>query len=161
MVKLCSICLLIAYGIFSQDTLPKDDNEQNAPEEGIKLLIAKKESEFKNAVVEKVKQEIEKANITVELIDIKLLKKQSVDKYDAVVIINEVRAWHLNRHTRSFLRKLDSTQREKVIMTSTAATDWKTKEKGIDAVTVASETNNINSIAKEIIKKVLILLGLE
>ncbi len=162
LLKLLVIGLLLqTQGIFSQDSLTIDNNEQDVPDREIKLLIAKRESEFKNAVAEKVKLEIEKANVTVELINIKLLKKKSIDDFDAVVIINEVRAWHLNRHTKSFLGKLDSTQREKVIMVSTAATDWKTKEKDIDAVTVASETSNVNSVAKDIVKKILILLHLE
>lgn len=155
------ICLLFACGMFSQDSLSIDINEQETAEKEIKLLIAKRESEFKNAVAEKVKREIEKANVTVELIGINLLKKKSIDDFDAVIIINEVRAWHLNRHTKSFLRKLNDTQREKVIMVSTAATDWKTKRKGIDAVTVASEMSNVNSVAKDIVKKVLIFLHLE
>ena len=155
------ICLVFICAVFSQDSLIIDTNEQETAEKEIKLLIAKRESEFKNAVAEKVKREIEKANVTVELIGINLLKKKSIDDFDAVIIINEVRAWHLNRHTKSFLRKLNDTQREKVIMVSTAATDWKTKRKGIDAVTVASEMSNVNSVAKDIVKKVLIFLHLE
>ena len=155
------ICLVFICAVFSQDSLIIDTNEQETAEKEIKLLIAKRESEFKNAVAEKVKLEIEKANVTVELIGIKLLKKKNVDDFDAVIIINEVRAWHLNRHTKNFLRKLDTTQIEKVIMVSTAATDWKIKEKDIDAVTVASEMSNVNSVAKDIVKKVLIFLHLE
>lgn len=155
------ICSVFICAVFSQDSLIIDTNEQETAEKEIKLLIAKRESEFKNAVAEKVKREIEKANVTVELIGINLLKKKSIDDFDVVIIINEVRAWHLNRHTKSFLRKLNDTQREKVIMVSTAATDWKTKRKGIDAVTVASEMSNVNSVAKDIVKKVLIFLHLE
>ena len=148
-------------GIFSQDSLSIDNIEQEVAEKKIRLLIAKKESEFKDAVAEKVKLEIEKANVAVELIKLKTLKKKNIDDFDAVVIINEVRAWHLNRHTKSFLRKLDSTQREKVIMASTALTDWETKEEDVDAVTVASEMSNVDSLVKDIVKKVLIFLHLE
>lgn len=161
LLKAYLICLVFICAVFSQDSLIIDTNEQETAEKEIKLLVAKRESEFKNAVAEKVKLEIEKANVTVELIDIKPLKKKNIDDFDAVIIINEVRAWHLNSHTRRFLKKLDSTQREKVIMVSTAATDWKTKEKDIDAVTVASEMSNVNSVAKDIVKKVLIFLHLE
>jgi len=159
--KLCLIFSVLAYGIFSQDSLTIDTSEEEAIKKEIKLLIANRESEFKDAVAEKVKQEIEKADVTVELVNIRLLKKKRIDDFDAVVIVNEVRAWHLNRHTKSFLRKLDPAQREKVIMVSTAATDWKTKQKGIDAVTVASEMNKVNSVVKDIVKKVLIFLHLE
>ena len=160
-LKLALICLLFTYGIYSQDSLTIENGEQVVSEKEIKLLIAKRESEFKCAVAEKVKQEIEKANVTVELVNIKQLKKKSIDEFDAVVILNEVRAWHLNRHTKSFLRKLDDSQREKVIMVSTAATDWKTKQKNIDAVTVASEVSNVKPVAKDIVKKILIFLHLE
>ena len=160
-LKLDLICLLFTYGIYSQDSLTIENGEQVVSEKEIKLLIAKRESEFKSAVAEKVKQEIEKANVTVELVNIKQLKKKSIDEFDAVVILNEVRAWHLNRHTKSFLRKLDDSQREKVIMVSTAATDWKTKQKNIDAVTVASEVSNVKPVAKDIVKKILIFLHLE
>ena len=155
------IWLFFVDGIFSQDSLTVDNSERGVSEKELKLLIANRESEFKNAVAKKVKQEIEKAEVTVELINIKLIKKKSIDEFDAVIIINEVRAWHLNRHTKSFLRKLNDSQREKVIMVSTAATDWKAKQKDIDAVTVASEVGNVNSVAKDIVKKVLTFLHLE
>lgn len=155
------ICLLFTFGVFAQDSLIVGTDQHKAAEKEIKVLIAKRESEFKNTVAEKVKREIEKANVSVNLIDIKHLKKQKIEKLDAVIIINEVRAWHLNIHTKSFLRKLNTDQRKKVIMVTTAATDWKTKQKDIDAVTVATEMNTVDSVVKDIVKKVLILLHLE
>jgi len=107
------------------------------------------------AVAKKAKELLTGTDMIVKIIDIKKLKNQSIDLFDAVVIINEVRAWHLNRHTKAFVRNLTSEQKNKVIMISTAnVTDWKTREKDIDAVTVASENSTVDTLAGQIKAKI-------
>lgn len=154
--------LLIEYGVFSQDSLDVDNKEQEVTEKTGKVLVAKRESEFKDAVAEKIKLLTEQKNINTEIVDIKILKKKNTEHYDAVVIFNEFRAWHLNIHTRRFFRKIKPSERKKVIMISTAImTDLKTNEENLDAVTIASQMNNVDSLAENIMKKILSLLTKE
>lgn len=156
------ILYLFTTSIFSQDSLDIENQSQEIIEPKAKILIARHESEFKNAVAEKTKQILEKQNIQVELIGIRLLKEKDSKNYDAIIIINEVRAWHLNFHTRKFFDKIEQTERKKVIMISTAiGIDWETKEEDIDAVTVASEMENVDTLIEDIFKKIIIFLGLD
>ncbi len=144
-----------------------EESGSNQPVEKVtkpvaKILIARQESDFKHAVALQTKKLLKEQNLAVECIDIKTLKKKVSKKYDAIVIINEVRAWHLNMHTRQFFDKLEQSERKKIIMVSTAkGIDWKTKEKDIDAVTVASEMNTVNEIAETVFKKIALLVKLD
>lgn len=141
---------------------PEDDQstEEVAESKG-RVLIARHESEFKHAVTLQTKRLLKEQDLDVECIDIKTLKKKASKEYDAIIIINEVRAWHLNIHSRQFYDKLEQPEREKIIMISTAKTDWESKEKDIDAMTVASEMNMVDKLAKTIFKKVILLLKLD
>lgn len=158
-----ALCLLYLFitSVYSQDSVKIENDFSEGTAHKVRILIAIHESEFKNAVAKKVTFLLEELTIHVELIGIKYLKKKESENYDAIVIINEVRAWHLNFHTRKFFNKLDEQERKKVIMISSAITDWETKEKDIDAMTVASEMNNVNTLAKKIFKKIIILLKLD
>ncbi len=146
------------------DTAQKPEDNQPADEGAepkLKILIARQESDFKHAVTLQTKKLLKEQNLDVECVDIKTLKKKAAKDYDAIIIINAVRAWHLNIHSRQFYDKLEQPEREKIIMVTTAKTDWESKEKDIDAITVASEINTVDKLAKTIFKKVILLLKLD
>jgi len=140
-----------------EDNQPADEAAEPKP----KILIARQESDFKHAVTLQIKKLLKEQNLDVECIDIKTLKRKVSKEYDAIIIINEVRAWHLNVHSRQFYDKLEQQEREKIIMVTTAKTDWESKEEDIDAMTVASEMNMVDDIAEKIFIKILLLLHLE
>jgi len=149
------LVLFIASGLFSQDSATTAVQNNGDQPKKVSILIARQESEFKIAVAEKVKELYAGTDIIVVVVDIKLVKKQTIGLFNAVVIINEVRAWHLNIHTKSFLRMLNTEQKKKVIMISTAmGTNWKTRQKDVDAVTVASESSGVGELAGQIKAKI-------
>lgn len=146
------------------DTAQKSEDNQPADEVAepkAKILIARQESDFKHAVTLQTKKLLKEQNLDVECVDIKTLKKKAIKDYDAIIIINAVRAWHLNIHSRQFYDKLEQLEREKIIMVTTAKTDWEAKEKDIDAMTVASEMNTVDELAETIFKKIILLLKLD
>ncbi len=143
------------------DTAQKAEDDKSAEgdtEPMGRVLIARQESDFKHAVALQTKKLLKEQNLDVECVDIKTLKKKASKEYDAIIIINEVRAWHLNIHSRQFYDKLEQREREKIIMVTTAKTDWEAKEKDIDAITVASEMSTVDELAETIFKKVILLL---
>lgn len=144
----------------TQDSLAVTTQTPDTVKQEKKILIARQESEFKHALMLQIKKRLKEHPYHVECIDLKSLKKKESKQYDAIVIINEVRAWHLNMHNRQFLDKLDPGERKKILMVSTAKTDWKIKKKDIDAVTVASEMNKVEPLADKIVTKIQALLSL-
>ncbi len=155
------ILYLFIFQTFSRDSVALENNSPDSVNTRGKILLAWRDSDFKTAVAEKAQQLLEELNVQIETVDIRVLKKMDTGNYDAIIIINRVRAWHLNFHTRKFFKKIEQAEREKVIMITTALTSWKTKEKDIDAITVASEENSVNYVAKMIFKKIILLLALD
>ncbi len=153
MILFCSVGFVEAT---TEESLVNDTREKKL------VHIASQESAFKEVVCEKVISQIPKNTVSVSRVSLRELVKNSPQSYQAIVILNEIRAWRLNRLVRKFLRECDSLQREKIILVSTAAgIDWQTKETGIDAMTVASEMGTVDRLTKEIVKKLVILLGIE
>ena len=144
----------------TQDSLAVATQTADTVQKEKKILIARQESEFKHALTLQIKKLLKEHPYHVECIDLKSLKKKESKQYDAIIIINEVRAWHLNIHNRQFFDNLDPDERKKILMVSTAKTDWKTKKKDIDAVTVASEMNQVEPLADKTVTKIQALLSL-
>ncbi len=154
------VCLLCSSSYSLDSTGTANTAEEIGAPRGC-VLIARRGSWYKTTVAKKVKKLLERQTVQVEIVDIKILKKKDTKKYDAIVVLNRVRAWHLNFHTRRFFRKVDQAEKKKIIMVTTALTSWKTRKKDIDAVTVASEETNINEVVRMIHTKIVALLELD
>jgi menaquinone-dependent protoporphyrinogen IX oxidase len=112
------------------------------------ILIASDGSAFKQAVVAKIVDWARETKHPTEVVDLKGLKAEKAAEYRAVVILDRVWAWRLSGSTRKFLKALSEEQKGRVIVVSTANdTDWRLKEKGLHAITSASKTDKVNSVA--------------
>jgi hypothetical protein len=113
-------------------------------------------------VAQKVKALLEGRGIQVTMVDMEQLEKHSLERYHAVVIINEVRAWHLSPEARNYVRNLSPEQRRKVVLVSTAKGSAKfTKGMGVDALTAASEMDQVSSVAADIVEKVAAIISIQ
>ena len=122
-----------------------------------RVLIATQQSPFKEAVVSKVVEGLEKEACYVKIIDIKKLAEEPIEHYEAIVMINTCQARRLNRHARKFLTRVEG--KEKIILLTTAGDEhWKPKGVTVDAITSASEMNKAGAIADLIMDKVQTLL---
>jgi len=66
-----------------------------------RVLIATQRSEFKEAVVSRVVEDLEKDLCYVKVIDLKQLKIDSATDYDAIVVVNTCKAWRLTGALRN------------------------------------------------------------
>jgi hypothetical protein len=118
------------------------------------VLIATEKSEFKDGVVDRVTQALKQKGHPSKVVDHKQLAQESVDRYDGIVILNTIWAWHLRGKVAHFLKPLTDDQRRKVVLVSTAdGEDWKTKEKGVHAVTSASKMVKVDEVAAFVIRE--------
>lgn len=124
-----------------------------------KVLMAIQESQFKKAVILKVKKSLQEDGHSVKIINLKELSAESTDNYQAIVIVNTCQAWRLNGHVRKFLKNIPEDEREKIVLFTTAnSKSWRPKLTGVNAITSASKMSEVDHIADSIINMVRILL---
>lgn len=124
-----------------------------------KVLMAIQESQFKKAVILKVKEFFQEDGYFVKTISLKGLSGESTDNYQAIVIVNTCWAWRLNSHVRKFLKSFPEDERKKIVLFTTAnSKSWRPKVTGVDAITSASRMSEVEHIANSIINRVRILL---
>jgi len=153
------VSLSITFSVSASQSGENYTEDQN-PEKIV--LIATEESQFKKAVVSKVTEALEKHSCSVKVTDLEKLSDESIQNYQAIVIINTCRVSQLNKHVRKFLKKVNEDEKKKIILLTTAKREaWKPKEAEVDAITSASKMNKVDSIAETIIKKICILLELQ
>ena len=120
-----------------------------------KILIASRKSEFKIAVVQKIKDAFKNQAVYIRIIGIEALKYEDANKYSAVVLINTAMGWKIDRKAEEFLEKhkdLNSI----IVLTTSGGGDIMpdTEEYQIDAVSSASTKDKTEHIADKIISKI-------
>lgn len=123
-----------------------------------RVLIATERSEFKEAVVKRIVEDLQKDLCYVKVIDLKRLKREPADDYGAVVVVNTCKAWNLSRRASKFVKNFPDKDRV-VLLTTAAGEGWKHGPLGVDAITSASKTRKIDPVADEISGKVRKILN--
>jgi hypothetical protein len=123
-----------------------------------RVLIATQKSEFKEAVVSRIVEDLEKDLFYVKVIDIKKLRQEPATDYDAVVVINTCKAWRLTGGASKFVKEFPD--KDKVVLLTTAGgEDWKPKKVEVDAITSASKEQKADPVAEDIVARVRKILG--
>jgi hypothetical protein len=125
-----------------------------------KVLIATQRSEFKEAVVSRIVEDLEKDLCYVKVIDLKKLKTDSATGYDAIVVVNTCKAWRLTGGASKFVKEFPDKGRV-VLLTTAGGEDWKPKSVEVDAITSASKEQKADPVADEIARKVRKILFTE
>ena len=118
-----------------------------------KLIICmRKESEFKNAIVDKIKERYGTKN-KIETVKFKRIKKLKNCEPDAILIIDTYMAGALfNGKIKKFIKKSGLTEKAAILMTF-GDPEKKFSYKGVDAVSSASKEENHREVFKELIGK--------
>lgn len=118
-----------------------------------RVLIATQKSEFKEAVVSRIAEELERDLCYVKVIDLKKLKKAPATDYDAVVIVTTCKAWRLTGGASKFVKAFPD--KDKVVLLTTAGgEDWTPKKVEVDAITSASKEQKADPVAEDIVARV-------
>ena len=125
-----------------------------------RILIATKNSEFKDAVVSRIVKALEKEKVFIEIIDLANLSNISSKGYEAIVIMNEYKFFRINRHVRHFLESTSEYDRKKIVLLTTAGSpSIMVKGAEVDAISSASKNANAGSVSEKIIRKVDAILA--
>jgi hypothetical protein len=152
-------CFVPRY-IWPQGDIQKD--ELNNPSLEKKVLVASRRSDFKDAVVEKIKEAFRGEPVYVKFIGIDELKKEAAGEYSAIVLISTCIAWKLDRHVNDFLNDQHD-QSNVIVLTTSGDGDWLPKKNGrnYDAISSASQPARVADVADSIIEKIHTILDVE
>ncbi len=133
--------------------------EVNEPTLEKKVLVASRSSEFKDAVVGKIKEAFKGEPVYIKFIGVELLEKEKAADYDAIAMINTCMSWDMDRNVKGFLKRHED-QSNMIVLTTSGGGDWMPKMKGrnFDAVSAASKKEKVDEVAGDIVGKIRILL---
>ncbi|MGD1049159.1 MAG: hypothetical protein ABR899_10475 [Candidatus Krumholzibacteriaceae bacterium] len=134
--------------------------ELNSPKLDKRVLVAARSSEFKDAVVAKIRDSFMGIPVYVKFIGVDDLEKEKAGSYTAVILVSMCIAGGFDRHIDAFIGR-ESDQHNIIILTTAGDANWKPDKKGrnYDAITTASIKTDVDKIAGEIISKVRALLA--
>lgn len=130
-------------------------NEINRSSLEQKLLIASRDSKFKQALVEKIIAAYKIGPVYIKTIGIEGLAKEDANAYSAVVIINTAMGWTVDVPVEKFLKKFG--KMDSIIVLTTAdggdvLPDM--RDRNIDAMSSASVMDQVGTLADTLIAKV-------
>ncbi|MHC5033855.1 MAG: hypothetical protein ACYTFZ_02300 [Planctomycetota bacterium] len=118
-----------------------------------KVLIASRDTDFKNAVLTKVLDAFGEEHVFVQVVDVSDLAAQDTKRFDVVVILDRVWAWSLSGPTKEFLAK-EADQDRVVLLATSADPDWVCGDPAVDAVTAASRKADVDAVAQDLIVRI-------
>jgi len=138
--------------------LPQKDihtSELNEPTLDKKVLVASRYSEFKEAVIGKLKDTFKDQTVYIKFIGLGELEKEDAKQYNAVVMINKCMAWQIDRNVIGFLKRYED-HSNMIVLTTSGDGNWLPKMEGrnFDAISSASKQANVDNVAGQIIEKV-------
>jgi hypothetical protein len=126
----------------------------NRAAEQRRVLVATQNSDFKQAVIQAIRATLDKNSSYIKVIDVKRLPLESIDDYDAVILLNECMAGRPDPRVESFI---DHTpQKDKlVVLTAGRLDSWKPESPRVDAISSASVMSQAPTIGQSIAEKAM------
>ena len=137
---------------------PQEDiapSEVTGPAAAQRVLVASRNSEFKNALVDRLKYALQSDGASIEVVGIAQLEAVNAKDYSAVVLVGTCIAWGLDPDIQAFLDR--HTQQENMIVVTTSGDgNWlpEKKDRDFDAVAAASTMVTVDSVANDVITRI-------
>jgi hypothetical protein len=131
--------------------------EVNRPEVREHVLIATQGSAFKDAVVKRVADRLEKRPAYVKVIDVSSLRDVREADWNAIVILH---TWEMGKPPAAVKTFVDRAQRDKLVVLATSGESHQHLE-GVDTITSASLTAAAPAQAEEILSRVEKVLAVQ
>ena len=145
-------CFSVPHLVWSKEDVLARQITPDAPQA---ILIASRESEFKEEIITKIVENYQGQNVNIKIIGLSDVIAENPADYRAVLLINTCMSWDMDRKVHSFLKKYPD--RDNIIVLTTSGDGgWlpKKKKRRFDAISSASEMTNVNTVAKEISNKI-------
>ena len=136
-----------------------DSSELHDPGADQSVLVASLSTEFKDAVVARIKENFADRPVYMKFIGLDGLDDEIGADYDAVVIVNRVVAWGMSPKVDSFLDRNDD-HAHMIVLTTSGDGAWMPDRKGraFDAIASASVKADVNIVADKISAQIQVLL---
>jgi hypothetical protein len=135
-------------------------HEINPPSLEQKLLIASRDSEFKQALVDRIGGAFTDRPVYIKIVGIEALADEDAHAYSAVVIVNTAMGWTVDVPVEHFLKKYGGLNTIIVLTTADGGDVLPDMEnRNIDAMSSASVMNQAGPLADTIIAKVKRLIN--
>ena len=134
-------------------------DNQLAQSDGIaaRVFIAAQSSKFKDALLANITTSLDSQSVSYEVAEVSALKMIDEEDYNAVVIIQYVKAGRINSHVRRFLDRTQSMN--KIVLVTTAGSgNPKTDAWDIDTITSASKMDELVEITEKVLSRLEALL---
>jgi len=124
-----------------------------------RVLIANQGSEFKDAVVEKLQDEMQESGIFFTVQKLNILGRTKPEEWDAVVILHAVKIGSINKNVERFFNQIDDYSKV-VVCTTCGDKDMVSEKYGIDSITAASKKEEASALTRQIEKRLQNILGI-
>ena len=137
---------------------PQEDivpSEVKGPAAAQRALVASRNSEFKDALVGRLKDALQSDGASINIVGIEQLDAVNVADYSVVVLIGTCIARGLDPDIQEFLDR--HTQQENMIVVTTSGNgNWLPgkKDRDFDAVAAASMMVTVDSVANDVITRI-------
>jgi hypothetical protein len=154
---LCQAGCAVPRHIWKQDDIRAQT--VNEPSSRLRVLVASGRSDFKQAVIGRLRERFEPRGVYMKLVGLSGLEGEEPSAYGAVVVMTGCVAWGMDPRADAFLKKYG--ERPNIVLLATSGGgDWLPDRKGkeYDAVSSASKQTRVTEMAEEIGDKVDALL---
>ncbi len=129
-----------------------ETTEEGNPDADKKLLIASQGSDFKNKLVQEIKDGLNNVeSLYIKIIDVTGLQEVDANKWDAIVLINSLQGGKVQKDVETFLNKADKVLDKIILFVTTGAKE--VKEFNVDTITAASKMSEIDKLVTKIMAK--------
>jgi hypothetical protein len=123
-----------------------------------RVFIARQRSDFKDALLKNITEQLDAQSVSYEVADISALKKMNDAGYEAVVIIQYVKAGRINSNVRRYLDRTEHMDGV-VLVTTSGSGNAKTDKWNIDTISSASEMSELDKITRTVLSRLEALLN--
>lgn len=157
-ISLFHVCCSVPHRVLPQKDMPASELNDSTLDK--KVLVASRYSEFKEAVIGKLREAFNDQPVYIKFIGLENLGKEEANQYDAIVILNKCMAWQMDRKVIGFLKRHEE-HSNMIVLTTSGDGNWLPKMEGrnFDAISSASEKAKVDEVANQIIDKIKTLIG--
>lgn len=124
-----------------------------------RVLIANQGSEFKDAVVETLQNEMDESGIAFTVQKLNTLGRVKQEEWDAIVILHAVKIGSINKNVERFFNRADDYGKV-IVCTTCGEKDVVSEKYGIDSITAASEIEEVSALTRQIVNRLQNILGI-
>lgn len=152
------LIFLISGCSFPQYIWPQKDfhsQELNQPYLEKKILIASRQSEYKEIILQGIKEYYKGTDVYIKVVGIEQLLDQNPDIYSAILLINTAMGWEIDRKVKRFISKYKNIDSIIVLTTSGGGDVLPDTDEYPQVDAISSASTKFDSASQHITKTII------